>query len=95
MRVEPQATTGEKQTTPASVDNAAQAVIAERERTFTMGGDGPAAGGGTGGGPRPAAPAVLLDGAILRAKAVDRPSPFGVAQFPTLPEPPARAGKPR
>jgi hypothetical protein len=77
-------------TTPAAqqaakaVDNTAQTAkaIADRERTFTVGGDEPEAS--------PIAPAAPspIEVALARAKQSDRPSPFGITQFPPLPLPP-------
>jgi hypothetical protein len=66
------------------VDNDAQAALAEaeRERSFAVGGDAPESGPPT---PRPT---PMLDSALVRLRASDRPSPFGVAHFPPLPMPP-------
>lgn len=69
-----------------AVDNAARARAAERERTFTSGGDDNAAGG-----PPPVATVgapSLVAAASARIRGLERPSPFGVGQFPPLPPPP-------
>jgi hypothetical protein len=70
------------------IDNTDQAALAEhqRERSFSTGGDDPAAAPAA-----PAAPAVAiqrLDAAIHLVRTAGRPSPFGVSQFPPLPLPP-------
>ena len=74
-----------------SIDNAARATAAEHERTFAAGGDG---GPGVPAQPAPAQPAPvpsLVAAATTRVRAPDRPSPFGVGQFPPLPLPPGLA----
>jgi len=73
-----------------SIDNAARATAAEHERTFAAGGDG---GPGVPAQPAPAHPvpataSSLVAAATTRVRAPDRPSPFGVGQFPPLPLPP-------
>jgi len=93
-------------TAPKTTDNEARAALAEaqRERTFTMGGDAPEGSTPPGAPASPATPTApddsasqprptpILD-AALRRLASDhasgqRPSPFGVAHFPPLPVPP-------
>jgi hypothetical protein len=65
-------------------DTQAERAAAAREREFTVGGGDPEAGA-----PRAAPPVPLpLEHALARLRAVDRPSPFGVAHFPPLPAPP-------
>ncbi len=79
------ATSSTPTTATPGVDNGAQAARAARirEHTFTPGGDDETAP------PRPAVatPAPLAN-AIARVQMFERPSPFGVAQFPPLPIPP-------
>ena len=73
-----------------AVSNDVQAAEVEQRREFLAGGDG--GGDPTSSGPE--APGVAAAAAIERAtervRATDRPSPFGVAQFPPLPPPPVR-----
>jgi hypothetical protein len=67
-----------------AVDNETRAAEVEQRREFAAGGGGdenPAAkdpGGGA---------AAAIERATQRVRATDRPSPFGVAQFPPLPQP--------
>ena len=66
-----------------SIDNGARAAEVERERVFAAGDDTEP------GAQPPAAEArSLIVEAAARIRAADRPSPFGVAQFPPLPVPP-------
>lgn len=71
---------------PKAVDNAAQAILAERERTFTTGGDKPEAPAAP--APQTEMPRSQMNTALVRAQTTDRPSPFGVLLFPPLPIPP-------
>ena len=73
---------------PKAVNNEAQASLAEaeRQREYTMGGDGTDTQSSP---PQPAA-AQRIDGVIARVRSDDRPSPFGTAYFPPLPAPPAK-----
>lgn len=72
-----------------AVSNDVQAAAVEEQREFLAGGDG---GGPASSAPeaRGAAAAVAIERATERVRATDRPSPFGVAQFPPLPPPPVR-----
>jgi hypothetical protein len=72
-----------------AVDNRAQSSKAslERDHTFTAGDDA----GGTQAPILPAAGsprALPISAVIARIRSPERPSPFGVAQFPPLPIPP-------
>lgn len=84
-------------TTPKAVDNGDQAALAEQQRAFT-------AGGGDGAAANPARPAddparralsqARVEASIAAVRRTERPSPFGVSQFPPLPQPPAAKTKP-
>jgi len=79
---------------PKAVDNGDQASLAERQREFAAGGgDGPA-GNAAPAETRPAQAIARLERSIAIVGRAERPSPFGVAQFPPLPPPPARKAKP-
>ena len=79
-----QTATPEGKTERKAIDNDAQAAEVEQRREL-------AAGGGDDAIPATEAPAGAAAAAIERAtqrvRATDRPSPFGVAQFPPLPQP--------
>jgi hypothetical protein len=70
-----------------AIDNADQAAAATREREHTVGGGGDESPRGPGSLPL-TEPPVPLAATIARVRAPDRPSPFGVGQFPPLPTPP-------
>lgn len=83
----PGVTTAPKQ----AVDNETQATLAEHQREFTTGGGSDAASGAdAASGVDPTTVLQALARATERVRAPDRPSPFGVSQFPPLPEPPPR-----
>jgi hypothetical protein len=67
-----------------AIDNDAQAAEVEQRREHVAGGGGDA-------NPAPEDPggaaAAAIERATQRVRAADRPSPFGVAQFPPLPQP--------
>ena len=79
-------TPGVTTTSKQAVDNDTQATLAEQQREFTTGGGPDAAGGAD----TTAAVLQALTRATERVRAPDRPTPFGVSQFPPLPEPPPR-----
>lgn len=84
----PAASTQATRATTKSVDNEAASVAAAQQREFL-------AGGGDGGDVAATAESggaadVALERAIARVLAPERPSPFGVAQFPPLPTPSER-----
>ncbi|NVB83756.1 MAG: hypothetical protein HOV81_35605 [Kofleriaceae bacterium] len=72
------------QSATKKTNNEAQSALAaaERQHEFTVGGGDPE------GGAPAQQPLARIEGAILRVRASDRPSPFGVAHFPPLPVPP-------
>jgi len=74
-----------------TVQNDAQAAVAEQQREYTAG------GGGDEGGTTPPAEAspaaAAIERAIARVRAPERPSPFGAGQFPPLPAPPTRGAR--
>jgi hypothetical protein len=75
--------TAQSKTARKAIDNDAQAAQVERRREYATGGDG-----GDDPPPVPAdAAAAAIERATQRVRAVERPSPVGVAQFPPLPEP--------
>ena len=83
-------------TAPKAVDNGDQAAIAEQQREF-------AAGGGDGAAANPAPPndparralsQARVEASIAAVRRAERPSPFGVSQFPPLPQPSAPKAKP-
>ncbi len=69
------------------IDNAARAAAAERERTFTGGGDEGIGAGAPVATTPPTRPS-LVAAAASRVRGLERPSPFGVGHFPPLPLPP-------
>jgi hypothetical protein len=82
--------TAELARTPGrAVNNTVAAEAAERKREYTAGGDD----GTATAPPALAAPArpSLVAAATARIRAPERPSPFGVAQFPPIPLPPGMA----
>jgi len=82
-------------TTAKAVDNGDQAALAEQQREFTSGGDAPATNAPPPNDPaRRALATARVDASIAAVRRVERPSPFGVSQFPPLPQPCAPKAKP-